>query len=45
MPRFTVLTETVFGWGCAAEAILTDQSQNPRPATVSDLLAICELAW
>lgn len=29
----------------AAEALLTDQSQNPRPATVADLLAICERAW
>lgn len=29
----------------AAEALLTEQSQNPRPATVADLLAICEHAW
>jgi alcohol dehydrogenase class IV len=29
----------------AAEALLTEQSQNPRPATEADLLAICERAW
>ena len=29
----------------AAEALRTEQSQNPRPATESDLLAICERAW
>jgi alcohol dehydrogenase class IV len=29
----------------AAEALLTDQSQNPRPATEADLLAICERTW
>jgi len=29
----------------AAEALLTEQSQNPRPATQDDLLAICERAW
>ena len=29
----------------AAESILTDQSQNPLPATESDLVTICERAW
>jgi alcohol dehydrogenase len=29
----------------AAEALRTEQSQNPRPATEADLLAICERAW
>jgi alcohol dehydrogenase class IV len=29
----------------AAEALLTEQSQNPAPATVADLLTICERAW
>src|SRR5262245_34503241 len=29
----------------AAEAMLTEQAQNPRPATEADLLAICERAW
>jgi alcohol dehydrogenase class IV len=29
----------------AAEALRTEQSQNPRPATEVDLLAICERAW
>jgi alcohol dehydrogenase len=31
--------------GIAAEAMLTEQAQNPRPATEADLLAICERAW
>jgi alcohol dehydrogenase class IV len=29
----------------AAEAMLTEQAQNPRPATEADLLASCERAW
>jgi alcohol dehydrogenase len=29
----------------AEEALRTEQSQNPRPATVDDLLAICARAW
>ena len=29
----------------AAEAMGTEQAQNPRPATEADLLAICERAW
>jgi alcohol dehydrogenase len=29
----------------AAEALRTEQAQNPRPATEADLLAICQRAW
>ncbi len=29
----------------AAEALRTEQSQNPGPATEADLLAMCERAW
>jgi alcohol dehydrogenase len=31
--------------GIADEALRTEQSQNPRPATAADLLAICQRAW